>query len=576
MSTDLAISGLASGFDWKSVVEQLVTVERSPQNSMRREQTRIQQKTGAYDIIQSQLSALQTKAKTLQDATLFDSRSTTSSSTAVATATASTSTPIGKYTFNISSLATSSILRSVGDMGGTLSATSNVSGVILASAGFSSAVTAGTFMVNGKQVTVATTDTLQQVFDNISAATGGSVTGSYDATSDKITLTHSSPSGKVVLGGANDTSNFLSVTRLNNNGSGSVTSALNLGAVRTSSTLNAANLATPVSDGGSHAGQLKVNGVSISYDASIDTINDVLKRITESTAGVSANYDPLTDGFVLTNKVSGNLGLAVEDVTGNFLAAAGLSGGSSSFEIGRDLNYTVNGNPTVLTSHSNAIDPVSSGLSGLSVNVLTTGSVDITIASDTSTIKQAIKDFVTEYNKSQSAIDTYTASTTDSRGKVTAGVLSGERDAFDITAKLRGLANGQSTGSSSIITFLSSLGIESNGNNNSLSIPDDAKLTAALSSNFSAAKDFFTNSTTGFAKQFYDYLNKTAGSDGDLTKKQTLMSQQISAIDDQIVIQERQVQNVKSALTAGFIAMEKAQAAFNQQQQFINQRFGLA
>ena len=576
MSTVLAISGLASGFDWKSVVEQLVTVERSPQNSMRREQTRIQQKTGAYDIIQSQLSALQTKAKALQDATLFDSRSTTSSSTAVATATASTSTPIGKYTFNISSLATSSRLRSVGDMGGALSATSDVSGVILASAGFSSAVTAGTFMVNGKQVTVATTDTLQQVFDNISAATAGIVTGSYNATSDKITLTNSSPSGKVVLGGANDTSNFLSVARLNNNDSGSVTSALNLGAVRTSATLNAANLATPISDGGSHAGQLKVNGVSISYDASTDTINDVLKRITESTAGVSASYDPLTDGFVLTNKVSGNLGLAVEDVTGNFLAAAGLSGGSSSFEIGSDLKYTVNGNPTVLTSHSNVIDQVSSGLSGLSVNVLTTGSVDITIASDTSMIKKAIKDFVTEYNKSQSAIDTYTASSTDSKGKVTAGVLSGERDAVEMTAKLRGLANGQSTGSSSIVSFLSSLGIESNGNDNSLSVPDDAKLTAALSSNFSAAKDFFTNSTTGFAKQFYDYLNKTAGSDGDLTKKQTLMSQQISAIDDQIAIQERQVQNVKSALTAGFIAMEKAQAAFTQQQQFINQKFGLA
>lgn len=585
MATDLSVAGLASGFDWKSVVDQLVTVERAPQAVMRKEQTTIQQRGDAYDIIQSQLTTLQAKAKTLQDATLFDSRATASSDITKATATASGSTPIGTYSFNVTSLATSTLLRSASDMGGPLSLSSTVDDVYLDSAAFGAAVTAGTFTVNGKQVTVATTDKLSAVFANISAATGGAVTAAYDPDTDKITLTNNTGQ-PVILGGANDTSNFLAVARLNNNPAltpgSSITSSMKLGSVITTKTLDASNLATPITDGGAHAGSFTINGVSISYDASTDTINDVLKRITDSTAGVSASYDPLKDGFVLTNKVSGDLGLALQDVTGNFLTATGLVGSPTGVVRGSDLTYTVtdvndgSGSPLTLRSHSNTIDQVSSGVPGLNVTALTTGAFSITVSSDTTKIKQAIKDFVTEYNKSQSSVDTYTASSTDAKGTVTAGTLAGERDAFDITSKLRNLANGQASGTSSIITFLSKLGIESNGTNNSLTVPDDASLDTALSSNFAQVKDFFTNSTTGFAKKFYDYLENTVGENGDLPKKQTMMAKQISAIDDQIVAQERQVLNVKAALTAGFLAMETAQAAFTQQQQFINQKFGIA
>jgi len=35
---ELGLSGLASGFEWKSVVDQLVEVERAPQRRARREQ----------------------------------------------------------------------------------------------------------------------------------------------------------------------------------------------------------------------------------------------------------------------------------------------------------------------------------------------------------------------------------------------------------------------------------------------------------------------------------------------------------------------------------------------------------
>jgi hypothetical protein len=89
------------------------------------------------------------------------------------------------------------------------------------------------FTVNGKQVTLATTDSLQQVFDKIATATSNTVTASYDSsvgqpTSDKITLGSGSP---IILGSATDTSNFLQVAQLFNNGTGSISSTSALGSV---------------------------------------------------------------------------------------------------------------------------------------------------------------------------------------------------------------------------------------------------------------------------------------------------------------------------------------------------------
>ena len=62
---DLALSGLASGFDWKSVVDQLVDVERAPQRRARREQVEVAEKNRILGILKDELNSLQTKSKPL-------------------------------------------------------------------------------------------------------------------------------------------------------------------------------------------------------------------------------------------------------------------------------------------------------------------------------------------------------------------------------------------------------------------------------------------------------------------------------------------------------------------------------
>lgn len=564
---------MASGFDWRSMVDQLSEVERSPQRALRTDQQTIQRRNDAYSVVKSQLASLMDKAKSLKDSTLFDTRSTASTSDTTATATATKTAAIGSYKFEVIQLATSSVHRGESDVGGALSSTNNVDGVALDASAFPTAITAGTFTVNGKKITVAATDTLRQVFDSISAATGGTVSATYSALTDKISLSATGGT-KIVLGSANDTSNFLGVAQLSNNDTDTVTSSSKLGRIRLASVLSAANLNTAVSDGGSGAGKFKVNGVEISFNASVDTITDVLARVNNSTAGVVASYDPVNDRFSVANKVTGDLGVSIEDVTGNFLAATGILPGT--LERGNNLRYKLNDGTDVLTSNSNTIDESSSGVTGLAVSVLAAGTTTISVDADNSQIKTAIKDFVAEYNKAQSTIDKYTASSTDEKGKVTAGVLAGDRDAFEISSQLRAMVNGQITGLGGSVDFLSDLGYASNSKDNQLSLSSESDLDNALAGNLSSIKEFFTASTTGLAAKVYTYTQRTADSDGVLDDKLSLLGKQVTDIDDQIAALERRVLASRDAMITSFISMETAQSNINQQLQFLNQKFGIS
>ena len=563
---DLSLSGLASGFDWKSLVDQLVEVERTPQVRMYTEQQAILTRKTAYDSVSTQLSVLQNRVDELNDSDLFDSRLASSSDEDIATVSAAAGTALGTYLIDIQQLASAAVQRGTSNIGSPLSLSTDVSGVELASAPLSRAITAGTFTVNGKQVTVSTSDSLQDVFDAISTATSGDVTGTYDPVTDKISLTSASDT-PVILGSATDTSNFLSAMRLSNNGTDTVTSAAALGAVNLSATLEDANLSTTISDGGGGAGKFKINGVEIAFDAGTDTISDVLSRINSSDAGVTASYDSANDRFTLTNKVTGDLGVALEDVAGNFLSATGLSTGTLAR--GSDLLYTVNGGGQ-LSSHSNIITEDSSGIEGLSVTALDTDAVTISVASDTDKIKQVVSDFVDAYNKAQAIIDTNTASTTDAAGKVTAGTLAGESEAYTIASDLRKLVTATLGSMTGTIKRLEGIGISTNGDDNNLSISDSDALEDALANNLTEVKSLFTNSTDGIAAALADYLERTVGDDGTLPAKQDNLDAQAEDLTGQITEAERWVQSNRERLVATFVAMETAQQKINQQLQYLS------
>lgn len=565
---DLGVSGLASGFDWRTFVDQIVEVERAPQRTLLLEQGLIEQRKNAYGAIQTQLAVLQNRVKALKEPDLFDSRLSQVSNESVASVTASAGAPLGKFTFNFTQLATAAKLNGTANIGRSISATNDVSAVTLSDAGFSTAIKAGTFTVNGEQVTIETTDTLQDVFNAISTATGGSVTASYDSSSDTISL---ASAGEIVLGSATDTSNFLRVAKLYNNGTGNISSGSSLGGLDRTATLANGNFTTLIDDGGAGAGAFTVNGVEITYNATTDSLNNVISRINNSNAGVLASYDSVNDRLVLTNKDTGDVGIHVEDVTGNFASATGLAGGT--LERGKNLLYNIDGGGTLI-SQTNTITEESSGIAGLNVTALGENSVTVTISSDTEKVKSAIKGFIEEYNKVQSMIDTNTASSTDEKGKVTAGTLSGESDASELASQLRSLAYGVISTLANEMNQLADIGIETNGDNNNIELKDEKLLDAALAGNLNGLRTLFTDETSGLAVRLDKYIEDTAGESGTLEEKDTKLTKEIASIDTQISDMERIVEANRLRLIDSFVAMEKAQAQINQQLQFLLQRFG--
>jgi len=575
LASSLAITGLASGMNWSTIVTELANAERAPETQWQQQQATIASEQSAYATITTDLTTLQTDAQNLADPSLFDSVTAASSDATVASASVTSGTPTGNYAFNITQLATAAQMNGTSYVSQVLDPSGNPSAVTVGAAGFSTPVSAGTFTVNGAQVTIATTDSLQSVFNKIAAATSNQVTASYDASADKITLTSSG--GAITLGSGTDTSNFLQVAQLyNNNGgttdnTGTITSTTALGRVNTLATMSGADLKTAITDGGSGKGEFKINGVNFTFDASTDTIQDLLNNINESAAGVSASYDANNNRFVLTNTTTGDVGISMQDVTGNFLAATGLSGGTLSH--GKNLLYTLNDGTQQLVSQSNTIASSSSGIAGLSVTALATGTATVSVSPDTTTISKDIQQFVTDYNTAQTYIASQQSVTTGADGTVTPGTLTGDTNTTSIVTGLRSLMAQVENiaGTSGTVTQLADLGFQSNGNNNTIALSDSSTLTSVLTSNLNDVKALFSDPTKGLATQMNTFITNSIGAKGTLSVRTSDLTQQTQDITTQISNLETKISNDSDQWNSEFSAMETAESQTNSELTYISQ-----
>lgn len=561
-TTSLSSSLTGSSFDWQTFVDTIIQIDRAPITKLQSEQDLNSDKIEALGQLKTNLSELQTATKALSASSLFAGRTATSSTAGSNwTLSAASGATAGAYTFNVTQLATASTRYGAGDISSPISATADVSGVTIATMPTATAINAGTFTVNGATVTIALTDSLADVFGKISTATGGTVTASYNQTTDKISL---SAASEIVLGGANDTSNFLAATQLANNGTGTITSTNSLGAASTTATLANSRLKSAITAvDGSGNGSFNINGVAIAYNVNTDSLSSIITRINGSNANVTASYDTASDRMVLANKTTGDVGFGLSETAGGFLDAVGLSMTSSGASTSRGKNalFSINGGST-LSSNSNTLSSSVTGVTGLTVSAASTGSQTITVASDTATMKSAIQTFVDKYNVVQSYIDLQTAIKVKS-GTLTTSTLSSTRDVDQWASNLRTNAFAAIGGLSGTVSRLADLGIDFSSTSRLLTVKDSGKLQTALETKTADVEAFFSTATTGFASKMDTYLNTLTGSSGS-TSAVTSMSDRLlnnnASIDKQIAQIERQLEAEKARLTAGFQAMQAAQS----------------
>ncbi|MEI8108659.1 MAG: flagellar filament capping protein FliD, partial [Verrucomicrobiota bacterium] len=567
----IQLTGLASGLDWRSLVDKLIAAETVPQNRLRSEKSAGTQKTNVLESLKTSLTSLQSAIQPLGTSSdAFAARKATLASASTSWATSATAgTETGTYQIQVTQLATKAQRTGSADSGKALNSSADVSGLTLSTIPITTAITAGEFTVNGARITVALTDSLQDIFNQISTKTGGTVTASYDPASDKTRL---SSSTEIVLGSANDTSNFLRSLQLYNNGTGEVLGPKALGVVSVSAAIANANLREAITSTDiSGNGSFSVNGTTIAYNVNSDSVQNVLSRINASAAGVTANYDKVNDRFTLTNKTTGDVGISISESPGGLLGALGL-GNSASFVRGKDAQFNIDGGPT-LTSASNTLDDSSHGITGLSIAVTSETTDSVTVGGDNAGARTKIEDFIAKFNAVQTFIDQQTKSSTTPDGKVTANILAGNREVSDIAKQLRNKIFAAVPGLSGSIQRLESIGIDFKSSSSILEVKDSGKLDAALRDHGSDVRTLFSDTTNGLSKRLDSFITQITGTTGTLTTQTASIAKQSKSIDEQISAMDRRLAQQKTLLEQGFIRMESAQSNIQSQLSALNNAF---
>ncbi len=398
------------------------------------------------------------------------------------------------------------------------------------------------------------------MFDKISAATDGKVTGAYDPATDHVSLT--STTGTLLLGASNDTSNFLQVMQLANNGTATTESASALGVLKVNSVLNDSGLKTlPASNG-----SFSVNGVPISYDLTKDSLTSVLNRITNSTAGVTATYDSANDRVVFTNKTTGDVGLGLVEDPGGLLTSLGVAG--AAVTRGSNAEFTVDGGPT-LFSMTNTLDSSVHGITGLSVTVNTESTQTLNVQSDTSSMQTAVQDYIDKFNAVQDLIEENTK-VTIAGTKTTAAILANNQEIQSWGRKLRSMAFNQVADVIGTVKDMDDLGLDFDGINGHILIKNAGKLNAALADHPDDVQSYFSSGGKGLVPQMYSMLTDMMKSD---STQQENIRRSTTSINAQIATMQARIDNEREKLTNSFIQMLDAQSAAKSQNTTLTNTF---
>jgi flagellar hook-associated protein 2 len=360
--------------------------------------------------------------------------------------------------------------------------------------------------------------------------------------------------------------------KLSNSGAGTVTSAGRLGTVTQTAPLSSGRLNGSITAvDGSGNGSFSINGVSIAYNVNNDSLSGVLDRITQSTAGVTATYDALNDKVILTNKSTGNMGIALNETGGGLLDALNLSTtvtSPGSLVAGTDAKFRVNDGDWI-SSTSNTFDSTVHGITGLSITANSTGTQTLSVQSDTSTMQTSIQDFITKFNSLQDLIEDKTKA--DVQGTtVNTGVLYNNREVQTWARQLHQMAFGQIPGVTGSITHLDDLGIDFDGTTGHLAIKNEAKLNTALANNPADVQSYFNGNGFGLVPSMYGMLTTLMTDDtsaADRVRKTSL------DIDGQITTLQARLDAERESLTNSFIGMLDAQSAAQSQNQALTNAF---
>jgi flagellar hook-associated protein 2 len=582
MSTQPPITLNTGGLSGSGIVEQLVSLQRQPIDTLQSRVSRIQSNKNVVTQIQNRFSSLQTTLKRLTstsvlDTDLFQTKKATSADADSLTVTATDKAAVQGMDIKINRLATSTIARSgnpIGQAAGGNTLLSAIKNVSFQGGNLS-------VLVNGQLNTITidtATDTMSSVLGKISSVSGIS-SASIDA--NGLLNIQSSTGNTVQLGSSGDTSNLFRLTRLNTAtpteapaGTNTFSSSFRLTTLDTTKPVEdaSAGLVNTVAAGSSFTiGGATFNTTGKSLAQLVEDINN------SQSSGASAVVNHSTGRLELTARGQGNVPLTLKDNSGNFLTAMGLINAGNSVSnqtLGQNAEIEING--TRILSNSNTVDATASGLTGVTLTLkkptTTTSGVRVTVDRDTDEISSRINTFITQLNDALGSIATHT--------NLKTGALSGNSTLSGLRANIRSLmvsafdANPafQSMGSIGISTGKAGT-FTSGGTVSTTYSLDTDTLKTALSTNAGAVKSLLTDSSNGLLtriKTLVEQSLKTGSSTeangmGAFQNITTSMDSQITRLNRSIESSNRRLQKYEENLRRQYTATDRQNSQYQSQ-----------
>jgi flagellar hook-associated protein 2 len=559
MAGGFSVGGLLSGLDSNGIISALIQIERQPIFRIEDRISELEAQRDAVNGLRSTLTTLTDRFKDFDLLDLFSQFKSETSDDTILTSQLSGEAPVlGGFEIDVLQLAGATVATSSSFLGAAINA-----GAALDSSGISEDIDAGSFSINGVSFNVdPTTDSLTDVLNDINGSSAG-VTATYDAVSDTVSIANTAVSTDIInFGASDDDSNFLSVINVlgatqttNGGGSTEVTSTRNLGAVNPGIELNAASFA----GGAATSGSFFINGVSISVDATSDSLSDVVARINDSDAGVTAAYDTASDSIRVVADTLGSRTINFTSGTSNFLDITNLT--AATQVAGEDAQFTVNGG-AVETRNTNDITDV---VGGVTVTLESIGTATLTVANDDESVVEDLTAFVDAFNAAISDIDNLTSQD---------GALASDFSIRSIQSFLRAEIFAQVSGAGGTFESLVDIGIDTGDSFDAtagfqLTLDEEAFLEALREDRTNVTNLFNNDGDTGVADILEEYLDEITGTTGFLNqraKSNGSLDSQIQSANDQIDRIEERLVVREARLRAQFTQLETLTAGFQQQQ----------
>ena len=274
------------------------------------------------------------------------------------------------------------------------------------------------------------------------------------------------------------------------------------------------------------------------------------EQINAAQAGVNAAIVQDSGGprLVLTGSDTGlgnSVTVGVSGATGQ-LAALAWPGAMTEDRPAANAVLKING--MQISAASNKLANVVDGLT-LTLVKPTTTPVQVSVGTDTASLRKGVTDFVNAYNEVSRYLSTQTRYDESSKS---AGALQGDRAAVGLQTGLRNLTQQPSAAS---VTFsrLSDLGLEVQ-RDGTIKI-NDSKLDAAMANPAEVAKAFSTVDT-GFGQRFKALTDAVVASDGPLTSRTSGLRESLRRNEkDQQRLEDR-VARVQERITRQYSALD--------------------